>query len=151
MAGASRPRASASVPFQSSIPPSPRTPSASQARCCSSTGQRDVERLELEQWRQEEQRPFVGWDFSYIRGRIVTQQPPWSYADRAAALLEQSSSVLDMGTGGGERFLELRTNWPANVTVTEEYPPNIAVVQHSLGPLGVRVVGVHLTYVHPMP
>jgi hypothetical protein len=112
-----------------------------------------VERLELlEHWRQEEQRPFVGWDFSYIGGWIVTdEQPLWSYAHRAAALLEQSSSVLDMATSGGERFLELRTHWPANVTVTEEYLPNLALVQQRLGPLGVRVVDVHLTYVDPMP
>ena len=50
-----------------------------------------------------------------------------------------------MGTGGGERFLELHTNWPANVTVTEEYPPNLALVQQRLGPFGVRFVEVHLT------
>jgi len=111
-----------------------------------------VERLELlEHWRQEEQRPFVGWDFSYIRGLIVSEHPPWSYAERAAAHMEQSSSVLDMGTGGGERFLGLRTHWPANVTVTEEYPPNLTLVQQRLGPLAVRVVDVRLTYVDPMP
>ena len=56
-----------------------------------------------------------------------------------------------MGTGGGERFLELCTNWPANVTVTEEYPPNLALVEQRLGPLGVSVMDVHLTYVDPMP
>ena len=84
-----------------------------------------MERVDLlERWRQEELRPFAGWDFSYIAGRIVSHEPPWSYADRAAELLGRSSSVLDMGTGGGERFLDLREYWPPNVTVTEEYPPN---------------------------
>src|SRR5207248_7054584 len=60
-------------------------------------------------------------------------------------------SALDMGTGGGERFLLLRDHWPDAVTVTEEYPPNLALVQQRLEPLGVRVVEARLTDVDPLP
>jgi SAM-dependent methyltransferase len=105
----------------------------------------------LEAWQREEQQAFTGWDFSYLAGRLVQEEPPWSYASRAAELLRQSSSVLDMGTGGGERFLELREHWPTRATVTEEYPPNLALVQERLSPLGVRVFEVRLTDYDPLP
>jgi len=50
-------------------------------------------------WKNEERRPFSGWDFLYLDGRMVEEQPPWSYLTRAAELMRRSSAVLDMGTG----------------------------------------------------
>lgn len=102
-------------------------------------------------WYCEEQHPFTGWDFSYLAGRMVQDQAPWSYTHRAAALLQRATAVLDLGTGGGERFLALREDWPERVTVTEEYPPNLALVRQRLEPLGVRVVDARLTDVGPLP
>lgn len=99
----------------------------------------------IAQWQQEEQAPFTGWDFSYLEGRMMEEQPPWSYTARAAELLQGAASVLDMGTGGGERFLKLREHWPAKVVVTEEYPPNVRLARERLTPLGVRVEVVELT------
>lgn len=96
-------------------------------------------------WQQEEQAPFVGWDFSYLEGRMTEEQPPWSYSTRAAEVLQGAASVLDMGTGGGERFLKLREHWPAKVAVTEEYPPNVRLARERLSPLGARVEVVELT------
>jgi len=105
----------------------------------------------VELWRREEQRPFTGWDFSYLADRMVQELPTWSYASRAAELMRQAGSVLELGTGGGERFLQLRGHWPSRVTVTEEYPPNVALVRERLGSLGVRVVEVRLTDIDPLP
>jgi len=65
--------------------------------------------------------------------------------------MRQAGSVLELGTGGGERFLQLRGHWPSRVTVTEEYPPNVALVRERLGSLGVRVVEVRLTDIDPLP
>ncbi len=110
----------------------------------------DPERL-MEAWRYEERQSFTGWDFSYLDGRMVEAQPPWSYPDRAAALMRQSSAVLDMGTGGGERLLELRAHWPDAVVVTEDYPPNVKLAGDRLGPLGVRVVRASLRQDRGMP
>ncbi len=62
----------------------------------------------VESWKRQELQPFSGWDFSYLSGRMLEEQPPWSYTSRAAALMRQASSVVDMGTGGGERLLELK-------------------------------------------
>ena len=105
----------------------------------------------VETWYREEQQPFTGWDFSYLSGRMAEERPPWSYADRAAALLDRATAALDVGTGGGERFLALRDHWPTRVTETEEYPPNLALVRERLEPLGVRVVDACLTDVDPLP
>jgi SAM-dependent methyltransferase len=105
----------------------------------------------IEAWRQEEAQPFVGWDFSYLQGRMVEEGPPWSYTARAAELMQQARSLLDMGTGGGERLLALRDHWPAHVTVTEDYPPNATLAKQRLAPLGVRVVEASLSDAEMMP
>jgi SAM-dependent methyltransferase len=65
--------------------------------------------------------------------------------------MQQSSSVVDLDTGGGERFLELRDYWPQRVVVTEDYPPNFQLATERLAPLGVHVVAVRLTDDDPMP
>jgi SAM-dependent methyltransferase len=105
----------------------------------------------VEIWKREEQQPFSGWDFSYLRGRMVEEKPSWSYAGRAAELMGGASSLLDMGTGGGERLLALREHWPKKVVVTEDYPPNVQLAAERLAPLGVRVVDVALNRYTPMP
>ncbi len=110
----------------------------------------DREKL-VKDWECEEQRSFTGWDFSYLDNRMIEEQPPWSYLARAAELMQRSSAVLDMGTGGGERLLELRKNWPEKVVVTEDYAPNFALAEERLGPLGVKVVSVLLTRDGLMP
>jgi SAM-dependent methyltransferase len=102
-------------------------------------------------WKREEQQRFSGWDFSYLNGRMIVDEHPWSYSSRAAELMCHSSSVIDMGTGGGERFLQLREYWPAKVMATEEYPPNFKLATERLLPFGVRVMDVRLTEDDPMP
>jgi len=102
-------------------------------------------------WRREEQQPFSGWDFSYLEGRMLEDQAPWSYSSRAAELMRHSSSVIDLGTGGGERFLKLQEYWPNRVVVTEDYPPNFRLATERLSHFGVRVVNVLLADDDPMP
>ena len=94
----------------------------------------------IAQWKKEEQERFSGWDFSYLKGRLLEHDPPWSYLRRAAELMKKAYSMADLGTGGGERLLETREHWPAKVVVTEGYPPNLKLATERLGPLGVRVV-----------
>ncbi|HXF61636.1 MAG TPA: methyltransferase domain-containing protein [Caldilineaceae bacterium] len=105
----------------------------------------------LARWRAEEQQPFIGWDFSYLEGRMLEGTPPWSYLERAAALMDRARSALDMDTGGGEKLLSLRAHWPPRLVATEEYPPNLALVRERLEPLGVTVVEAHLSETDPMP
>jgi hypothetical protein len=102
-------------------------------------------------WKQEEQKPFSGWDFSYLEGRLLLEHPPSSYPARAAELMRSCSSVLDMGTGGGERLLQLKEVWPRKLIATEAYLPNFELASRRLSPLGVGVFKVQLTEADSMP
>lgn len=105
----------------------------------------------IENWRREEQQPFSGWDFSYLDGRMLEDQAPWSYSSRAAELMRHSISVVDLGTGGGERFLKLQKDWPKKVVATENYLPNFRLATERLSPFGVQVIDVQLRDDVPMP
>jgi hypothetical protein len=105
----------------------------------------------IEIWKFKEQQPFIGWDFSYLEGRMLEAQPDWSYSARAAELMKQSSSVLDLDTGGGERFLELREYWPPKVVATEHYPPNFTLATERLSPFGAKVIDIQLSDFGLMP
>lgn len=99
-------------------------------------------------WKAEEAAPFAGWDFSHLHGRFRKSDLPWDYMALARQLLPQAANVLDVGTGGGERLLQLRDAWPPQVTVTEGWPPNVALAGQRLLPEGVRVVAANR---HPLP
>lgn len=99
----------------------------------------------IKTWEAEESQPFIGWDFSYLEGRMLEEQPDWSYSARAAQLMQQSSSVLDLDTGGGERFLKLHEHWPQKVVATEHYPPNFKLATERLSPFGAVVIDVQLS------
>ena len=105
----------------------------------------------IEFWQQEEAEPFTGWDFSYLDGRMIEEDVPWSYEARAQELMRQVTAVLDMDTGGGERLLELRAAWPAKVVATEAYPPNVKLAGERLTPLGVTVLDVDVDNELEMP
>ena len=105
----------------------------------------------VETWKGEEEQLFSGWDFSWLDGRMLEEQAPWSYSSRAAELLLRCSSVIDLGTGGGERFLDLQEFWPEVVVATEEYAPNLKLAKERLVPNGAKVVDVRLTDCDPVP
>lgn len=105
----------------------------------------------IEGWKAEEKEPFAGWDFSHLAGRMIEDDPPWSYTERAMDRMRAAKSVLDIGTGGGERVLKMREAWPQKVVVTEAYPPNLKLATDRLGPLGVTVVDVDMREDRPFP
>ena len=45
---------------------------------------------------------FRGWDLSAVAPAILGAPLPWEYESLARTALGESSSALDMGTGGGE-------------------------------------------------
>lgn len=92
----------------------------------------------LEQWAHDAAAPFEGWDFSYLRGRMVEGEPPWSYIALAKAAIGQAHDVLDVATGGGEIFSSLAP-FPGRATAVEGYEPNLAVARRRLEPLGIPV------------
>jgi len=94
----------------------------------------------LKEWKEEENEPFRGWDFSHLSGRFIRDTPPWSYAGMARELLSASSSALDLGTGGGERLREFKDVLPERTVATEGYRPNFILALKRLEPLGIEVV-----------
>ena len=82
---------------------------------------------------------------------MLEAQPPWSYSARATELMKHSSSVVDLDTGGGERFLKLQKHWPHKVVATEHYPPNFKLATERLTPFGAKVVDIQLSDFGPMP
>lgn len=94
----------------------------------------------LEQWKREEEIPFSGWDFAHLEGRYSDAIPPWSYEDKVRALLRNADSVLDLGTGGGEKLLEFKDALPSLTFATEGWAPNISVARRKLEPFGIQVI-----------
>jgi len=102
-------------------------------------------------WHEEEQQPFSGWDFSYLDGRWHEEEPPWSYTAMVRHCLPQVDSLLDLGTGGGERLLKFQDLWPAKTVATEEWEPNFLLASERLTPLGVEVVQAASDEIRPLP
>ena len=89
--------------------------------------------------------PFSGWDFSWIEGRRVEEEDTvttWDYEERARKLVQAADSLLDLGTGGGERLSRLGP-FPPLAVATEAYGPNVPIATRLLQPLGVQVVRTH--------
>lgn len=92
----------------------------------------------MRQWEAEETFVLKGWDFSHIARRWDEPSPPWDYRRIVKSYLRDADRLLDMGTGGGEVLLTL--GHPCkNTTVTEAYPPNLALCRETLASLGVTV------------
>lgn len=92
-----------------------------------------------ETWKQEQAAAQMrGWDFSHIRGRYKEEQNlPWNYDAVVRQYLTKDAQLLDQDTGGAEYLLSLG-HPPARTAATEGWPPNAALCQQRLAPLGVR-------------
>ena len=82
---------------------------------------------------------FSGWDFSFMSERWRESDLTWNYDQIVRSRFAHASSLLDMGTGGGERLSALQL-LPSLTCATEDYPPNVPVAQARLAPLGVALV-----------
>jgi SAM-dependent methyltransferase len=83
--------------------------------------------------------PFSGWDFSWLAARSTPAALPWSYQREVASRAGAARTMLDMGTGGGERLSRLSPR-PQLTVATEAWPPNVPVAAARLRPLGIPVV-----------
>ena len=82
---------------------------------------------------------FQGWDFTRLGARLVSEPPPWAFEEIVADHAARATTMLDMGTGGGEWLSSLRVRAPVTVA-TESWPPNVGVAAAKLHALGVPVV-----------
>ena len=83
--------------------------------------------------------PFSGWDFSWLDARSSVTALPWSYADEVQRHARSATTMVDMGTGGGERLAALPGR-PGRTIATESWPPNVTVAANRLRPLGIPVL-----------
>lgn len=81
---------------------------------------------------------FQGWDFRWLNGRMLQEEPPWDYVRLVKEQFTNTFSLLDMGTGGGELLTSL-IPLPQDTHATETYPPNQSIARERLAPLGVTV------------
>lgn len=93
---------------------------------------------EVEQWKRDEAASFEGWNFSHLGGRAFQDEPPWSYRDRAAELIQDARHLLDVDTGGGE-FLSALAPLPPGAKAIEGYRPNVALASAHLAASRVEV------------
>lgn len=83
--------------------------------------------------------PLKGWDFAWLQGRTTGPNPSWSYPALAGDLVQSSTSLLDIDTGGGELLASLAP-LPSRTRAVEGWAPNLTVAQERLRPLGVEVL-----------
>jgi hypothetical protein len=96
--------------------------------------------------------PIEGWDFSWFRGRATEARPSWKYSEGLIERMDRASAVLDVQTGGGERFSEALhhvSNRPKSLHATESWRPNLDIARTWLEPLGVTVHEVPDTATFP--
>lgn len=81
---------------------------------------------------------FSGWDFSWLDGRMIQEDPPWDYPQLVREHMKDAHSLLDLGTGGGELLASLAP-LPPDAHATESYPPNQCIAEKRLAPFGVKL------------
>ncbi|WP_067624371.1 hypothetical protein [Alicyclobacillus acidiphilus] len=64
------------------------------------------------------EQPICGWDFAYLRNRVIDQPLSWQYRSLVESRLPQAAAVLDMGTGGDN---EHGLNRCLGAPINEEY------------------------------
>jgi len=91
--------------------------------------------------REAEEHPVGGWDFSWLGDRLINHPLSWDYEAMLTDHARHSADLLDLGTGGGE-FLAGLAHRPVRTVATEAWPPNVAIAERRLRPLGIEVVEV---------
>jgi SAM-dependent methyltransferase len=89
----------------------------------------------------------VGWDFSHLEddGRLVADEVPWDFDEDCLRAMRDSSRIIDLGTGGGERLAGLLDKLGADkrcdkqIIATEGWTPNIPLARQTLAEYGVAV------------
>lgn len=76
-------------------------------------------------------RAMQGWTFEY-EPTSLGEGLPWDYSSSASNLLRDSRKVLDLGTGGGETFLDLIRSGNLDCVATEEWHRNAPIASETL-------------------
>jgi SAM-dependent methyltransferase len=88
----------------------------------------------------EKARTFSGWTFDELDVVHLDETMPWDYEAIAHDAALAARSIVDLGTGGGERFGRITDGARGRLVATEEWVVNAPVARDLLRPLGVSVV-----------
>jgi SAM-dependent methyltransferase len=91
--------------------------------------------------RNAEHANFSGWDFAFLRERLVEDSLPWDYSQRVRQQIATATAMLDICTGGGEHLASL-ARLPLLIVATESYSPNVPIASCRLRNFGAVVVHV---------
>ena len=83
---------------------------------------------------------FSGWSFDELDVVHLDERMPWDYEALARDAAATAHSIVDLGTGGGERFERIVSGLGGRRVATEEWEVNAPVARDRLSPLGVDVV-----------
>lgn len=81
--------------------------------------------------------PRHGWDFSRMRDE--TGPAPWDYVEVVRRYLKPTDRVLDLGTGGGERFLALAPGFSSGIGIDVSAEMILAANENTPGNLRDRI------------
>jgi SAM-dependent methyltransferase len=102
----------------------------------------------------DETRPYVakakrlrGWSWE-VSPTLLGPPVPWKYLSRARQLASESKSVLDIGTGGGEKYSQILKDSSVFAVATESWEENVPIAAKTLNDLGAQLVQ---TPVHILP
>jgi SAM-dependent methyltransferase len=88
----------------------------------------------------ERARNFSGWSFPDVEMQIL-DEAPWDYEALARDYARRATSIVDLGTGGGELFERVASAaTQAQRVASEEWHVNAPVAARRLCPLGIDVV-----------
>src|SRR5688572_10910280 len=87
----------------------------------------------------ERAKAFSGWSPS-VQSRSLGPTEPWDYMARARELAARAAAIVDLGTGGGERFATVIDGHIGRRVATEEWHVNVPIARERLRPLDVEVV-----------
>ena len=88
----------------------------------------------------EKARTFSGWSFDELDVAHLDGRMPWDYEAIARNAALKAQSIIDLGTGGGERFARIIDGAHARCVATEEWVVNAPVANDRLRPVGAGVV-----------
>ena len=88
----------------------------------------------------EKARMFTGWSFEGMEIKHLEPGPPWDYEAIVREHAARATSMVDLGTGGGEFYSTVVEGFSGRAVATEEYQVNAPIARQRLSPFGAHVV-----------
>ena len=85
-------------------------------------------------------RTFTGWSFPDLRVDDIEPGPPWDYEAIVREHAARATSMIDLGTGGGEFYSTVVEGFAGRAVATEEYHVNAPIARNRLAPLAGHLV-----------